>query len=344
MYKKERKKEMWKRSLAVTMAMALALGGVNLGMNSMEVRAEEADSGAADGDGFGSDVSGGNTGSQVSGTLQDSEFTGNLWNAPYDDVTGKGYGGGSWDNQALFDFTGHPLDTLRIYNYVKTGTIAPVTVSSVKTASAECIIGDALVMPGTVVVRLTSGEDKNVDVTWDMVAAEAAVAAGKGVYTIPGVVEYEGTVYDTFCELEIKPINLLRNHSFEEGSANWEFVANDKEGANISNEDPRSGTQALHFYHEEAFSFEVQQKITLTAGTYHFEGRLMGGDAGDDAVFQIYVINGDERLEADTRVTGYTSDPDWWSAAAIHDIVVEEGGTEIILGIYAEVGAGGWGS
>lgn len=35
---------------------------------------------------------------------------------------GKYYGGCSWDNQAMFDFTGHPLESLKVFKYLKYGT------------------------------------------------------------------------------------------------------------------------------------------------------------------------------------------------------------------------------
>ena len=31
------------------------------------------------------------------------------------------YGGSSWDNQALFDFEGHPLDSLNVFKYMRNG-------------------------------------------------------------------------------------------------------------------------------------------------------------------------------------------------------------------------------
>lgn len=31
------------------------------------------------------------------------------------------YGGCSWDNQAMFDFAGHPLDSLKVFNHMRTG-------------------------------------------------------------------------------------------------------------------------------------------------------------------------------------------------------------------------------
>ncbi|MGN0474780.1 MAG: arabinogalactan endo-beta-1,4-galactanase [Acutalibacteraceae bacterium] len=41
------------------------------------------------------------------------------YSAEYDpDNAGKYYGGSSWDNQAMFDFDGHPLDSLNVFNLV----------------------------------------------------------------------------------------------------------------------------------------------------------------------------------------------------------------------------------
>ncbi len=38
------------------------------------------------------------------------------------DDAGKYYGGCSWDNQAMFDFEGHPLDSLNVFKYIRTGS------------------------------------------------------------------------------------------------------------------------------------------------------------------------------------------------------------------------------
>ena len=43
--------------------------------------------------------------------------------ASYDpEDAGKYYGGSSWDNQALFDFSGNPLPSLGVFKEVDTGT------------------------------------------------------------------------------------------------------------------------------------------------------------------------------------------------------------------------------
>ncbi len=41
------------------------------------------------------------------------------------------YGGCSWDNQAMFDFTGHPLASLNVWKYLKYGAVAEKAVDAV---------------------------------------------------------------------------------------------------------------------------------------------------------------------------------------------------------------------
>ena len=43
---------------------------------------------------------------------------------------GVHYGGSAWDNQALFDFEGHPLPSLNVFKYVYSGAVAEVKVDA----------------------------------------------------------------------------------------------------------------------------------------------------------------------------------------------------------------------
>jgi len=43
------------------------------------------------------------------------------YSGKYDEDAGSCYGGSSWDNQALFDFKGHPLPSLNVFKYIYTG-------------------------------------------------------------------------------------------------------------------------------------------------------------------------------------------------------------------------------
>ena len=55
---------------------------------------------------------------------------------------GKWYGGSAVDNQALFDFTGHPLESLKTFAYVHTGTKTKREVVSITVDDVEIEITD----------------------------------------------------------------------------------------------------------------------------------------------------------------------------------------------------------
>ncbi len=70
--------------------------------------------------------------------------------AEYDpDDAGKWYGGSAVDNQALFDFEGYPLESLKTYAYLRTGTTAPEPAPFVPTdnETSEAIV-NLLTEPG----------------------------------------------------------------------------------------------------------------------------------------------------------------------------------------------------
>lgn len=201
--------------------------------------------------------------------------------AEYDpDDAGKWYGGSAVDNQALFDFTGHPRESLRTFQYVYTGT------------TAEPVVYDP-----------EEAEEQQEE-------------------------EIEG--------------NLLLNPGFEENDTSMWSVASEMEcaGIKVEADNVRNGEKCLHFWAEGAFSYTAEQTITLDAGTYKAGTYLQGGDAGDDAVFQFYVIVGEEKTTVDAGVSGWQN----WTNPAIEEIVVPEDGTPVTIGVYVSSGPGGWGS
>ena len=61
------------------------------------------------------------------------------YSAEYDpDDAGLYYGGCSWDNQAMFDFTGHPLASLNVFKYLKYGATAPLAVDYIPDVYVSC--------------------------------------------------------------------------------------------------------------------------------------------------------------------------------------------------------------
>lgn len=85
----------------------------------------------------------------------------------YDPVhVGEWYGGSAWDNQSLFAWDGSPLESLRTFEYVRTGAVAPLEVVSVEQPSLSIPDGAAVELPATVAVTWNDGTVEQQSVTW----------------------------------------------------------------------------------------------------------------------------------------------------------------------------------
>lgn len=70
------------------------------------------------------------------------------YSAKYDpNDAGQYYGGCSWDNQAMFDFTGDPLASLNVFKYVNYGTNCELKIDYIEDSIVNVNVGEELVMP-----------------------------------------------------------------------------------------------------------------------------------------------------------------------------------------------------
>lgn len=249
------------------------------------------------------------------------------------------YGGSSWDNQAMFDFAGNPLDTINVFKYIFAGTTAPLTVQGVENIAVEIGIGEDVILPETVPAVLISGQRREVPATWDESQIAQAQEAGAGVYEISGTADVDGEEYAVVCSVEIKKVNYVKNPGFEESDMSmWEIT-----GTGVDREDDNNkhtGTYSLKFWAAESYSYRAEQEITgLAAGTYELGAFLQGGDAGSSAVFRLFITVDGETYTADSAVTGWLK----WDEPHITDIVIGEGAS-VVVGVEVECGAGGWGA
>lgn len=249
------------------------------------------------------------------------------------------YGGSSWDNQAMFDFTGNPLDSINVFKYIFAGTTAILTVQGVENAVVEIGIGEEVVLPEMVSAVLISGQRQEVPVIWEENQITQAQEAGAGIYEISGTAEADGREYSVLCTVEIKKVNYVKNPGFEESDMSmWDItgIGADREDDN----NKRSGAYSLKFWAAESFSYRAEQEITdIPAGTYELGAFLQGGDAGSSAVFRLYITVDGETYTADSSVNGWLK----WDEPHITDIVIGEGAS-VIVGVEVECGAGGWGA
>lgn len=255
------------------------------------------------------------------------------------DDAGVYYGGSSWDNQAMFDFTGNPLDSVNVFKYIFAGTTAPLTLQSVENIAVEIGIGEEVILPKTVPAVYISGQQKEMPVVWDANQIAQAQETGAGIYEISGTADVDGEEYPVFCSVEIKKVNFVKNPGFEESDMSmWEITGTGADREDDNNK--RSGAYSLKFWDTESFSYRAEQEITeIPAGTYELGAFLQGGDAGSSAVFRLYITVDGQTYTADSAVNGWLK----WDEPHIADIVIGEGAS-VIVGVEVECGAGGWGA
>ncbi|MCM1154070.1 MAG: glycosyl hydrolase 53 family protein [Roseburia sp.] len=269
---------------------------------------------------------------------------------------GKNYGGSSWDNQALFDFEGHPLESLKVFKYLHCGTLVEQKVESIPVVEVNVPLGGELEMPEKATVLFNDRSSAQVSVEWDQEALAAIDTSVSGEYEVNGMftdepvsvdgTETTSTTIEQLPEEKVTAViyinqqNLLVNNSFEEADTSmWEIEGNATDFQNKES-DACSGVMSLHFWSESAVSFTVEQTVTgLEPGTYEFGLYLQGGDAGADAQMYIYADNGTEQLTQDTEVDGWCN----WKNPVISEITVGDDGT-LTVGASISCAAKGWGT
>ena len=260
---------------------------------------------------------------------------------------GKYYGGNAVDNQAFFDPSGHPLESLKIFNLARYGnTDVTIKADALEDVSLVCDIGKPITMPETVNAIMTDGSKSAVAVTWDVTEEKLQEMANGGTakYTITGTAEG----MHVNAHLTVIEYNYLTNDSFETGDmTGWTMT--DLGGADelyVENKltDSLTGSYHYHFWSSKANSveFTLEQTVqNLTSGTYKFSISIMGGDCGETDIYAYVKINGQIAGTAPLSIGGYGN----WDTSTVSGISYTEG-NEITVGIYVKCqgsGNGAWG-
>lgn len=257
---------------------------------------------------------------------------------------GQYYGGSSWDNQALFDYEGHPLASLQVFKYLQCGTITETVIDHVQPIEINVDLGGEVVIPVQVPVICNDRSVEEHTVIWDEKAIAAIDTDKGGTFVVTGFVlqEVEDGQMEVPVTLTVKVCrqNLLSNSSFEEKDTSmWKITGN---GTDFQNKaaDAYSGDYALHFWSNDAVSFTAEQTVTgLEPGTYEFGFYLQGGDVGDEAQMYAYADNGTDCLAKVTGVDGWVN----WQNPVVEGITVGEDGT-LTVGASVTCAAKGWGT
>lgn len=260
---------------------------------------------------------------------------------------GKYYGGCSWDNQAMFDFTGHPLDSLKVFRELKYGATAPLAVEKVPDVEVSCNVGAELALPETAqVVYNDKTANREVPVVWDAEQTAAIDTNIGGSYQVEGILQDEelDEEYRTVvANVEVKLINYVVNSGFEDSDTSmWKVTYNGKENPTdyqVNAKDARTGETAFHFWSANEMDFSIEQEVTgLEPGTYQLSAFSQGGDMLSSSVLELYAIADGQEYTQQFELTGYAD----WKEPTVADIKLT--GDTIVVGVRMKCNGGSWGT
>ena len=254
---------------------------------------------------------------------------------------GQYYGGCSWDNQAMFDFTGHPLASLNVFKYLKYGATAPLAVDSIPAVTVACNIGTDPELPDTVSVIYNDRSEAQVPVIWNTDDVAAIDTKNGGNFTVSGTLE-DGT--KVTAAVTVDRINYVQNPSFEDSDTSMWTInysgETDPTDYQVKAADAHSGEVAFHFWSGSAdMDFSIEQSFTdLEPGTYELSAFSQGGDLSDDASMELYALVDGRELTAPFKLTTYAD----WQNPAIPEIKVTDG--SLTIGVRYKCNVNSWGT
>ncbi len=262
---------------------------------------------------------------------------------PYD--AGKYYGGCAVDNQALFDATGHPLESLRVFRLMREGNEIPVAADALEDVTLICDLNAELVLPDTVNAIMTDDSRQQIPVEWHLTDADRQKMYDGGIaqYTITG----QAGGMEARCYVSMVEYNYLTDYSFEEGGNGWtwtDLAKADELYVEDKVTDSLTGTKHMHFWSaaRNSVEFTLEQTVTnLPEGKFRFAVSIMGGDAGSHEVYAYVRVDGETVATAPMAITSYGN----WSEGVIPEFD-HPAGSEVVVGVYVKcegAGNGAWG-
>ena len=260
--------------------------------------------------------------------------------AEYDpDDAGKYYGGSACDNQALFGFDGKPLESLKTFALLRTGSDAPKLADALDSAVVTVRVGESFALPDAVPAIFTDGSRAETSVAWDEADVKAVSTDEVAQFVIHGV----GDGQPALCYVNVVEANYLENYSFEDKDLSMWTITPIAPGAQadfqVKATDAHSGQVSLHFWDGAAVEWKCEQTVTdLPAGTWRVSVQGQGGDTGDDADIHLYVISDGQTYTAPMTFHGWVN----WQEAVLEHIPCTSG--TLTVGVYVRCQGGGWGT
>ena len=220
----------------------------------------------------------------------------------YDPEVHDKYNGGTWDNQALFDYDGKALESINVFNYARTGSKGALRVVRVEEAKATFKYGAAGKLPDTVNIVYNDGSIVAESVEWDKKEAEKVLSNPDfGEYKVTGKLKNGESA---LCTVIVTANNLLSNGSFEDGNLNgWTVENPDSKGSpkiEKSSDNASSGLAYFSLWDEKGFDVSLNQTVeNVEAGKYKCFATFQGTGVKESSTVELVVTvneNGEEKV------------------------------------------------
>ena len=267
--------------------------------------------------------------------------------AVYDpDDAGKYYGGCACENQAMFDATGHPLESLKIFNLMRYGNTVETKADALEDVTMLVDLAGTIELPETVNAIMTDNSRSAVPVTWNVTEADYTEMYSNGVakYDVTGTADG----MTAHCYVNMIEFNFLDNYSFEDGELGaWEVTELGKsDELYVENKatDSLTGNWHMHFWSGTAdtVKFTLEQSVSdLPSGKYKYTISIMGGDCGTTDIYMYVKVDGEIIATQPLTITSYGN----WDTEVIPEFSYNAG-SELAVGIYVQCageGNGAWG-
>ncbi len=262
---------------------------------------------------------------------------------------GKYYGGCSVDNQAMFDESGHPLESLKVFSLVKLGNKVELKADAIEDVNLICDLALPVELPSTVNAIMNDNSKQQLEVVWKDFDEASLHLNGPKKYEILGT----AGGMEAHCYVSMIEYNYLTNFSFEDSKhgekqpTGWMVTDNascDELYVEKKESDSLSGENHFHFWSSktDSINFNLEQKLeNLPIGTYKYSISIMGSDGGTTDIYMYVKVNGEIVAKKALGLKGYNN----WDSDVITGIEFN-GVDEIIVGIFVKcsgAGNGAWG-
>ena len=266
------------------------------------------------------------------------------WEPDWIPAKGSGWrtgDGSSWENQALFDYNGKALPSLKIFKLVRAkGEVPALAVVSVEGIKAKLATGTRLDLPKTALAAFSDDSLRPVQVVWDKPDPEAL--KNVGTLEVRGSVPGYGSAVTATVEI-VPDVNLVSDASFESGSlsSEWALVGSGIKAAATVAKNPgnaHSGDYSFKYWLGKPFQFTLSRRFSaLKDGKYALRAWASGG--GGEKDYRLFARGyGGPALFVEIVDSGWQK----WKQYEIKDIAVTGGECEIGLSIDGD--SGNWGN